>query len=254
MKIPSRRFRNNSDGASVLAIIIIISLLTGLGVVFGSLMTTGIEEESIGEVNSMSAFYNAEAGAEAAIGHLNAPPASTNWLWRSGYLDKPVGRGSVDVEVLQHDDYPAQASVSPYCVTVSASLDNISANPARTIFVEVYKDPTVNTDNLGVELYSTDLIALGTCASPGSAPVASSITTDNPETIRYRVPEPGSFPSVITYTVRVLGSTGLTHTLGVSHPDVSGFTELNDTRSVISTGKSGDARREIFISFRRQAC
>lgn len=254
MKIPSRRFRNNSDGASVLAIIIIISLLTGLGVVFGSLMTTGIEEESVGEVNSMSAFYNAEAGAEAAIGHLNAPPASTNWLWRSGYLDKPVGRGSVDVEVLQHDDYPTQTSASPYCVTVSASLDNTSANPARTIFVEVSKDPTVNTDNLGVELYSTDLVALGTCASPGSAPVASSITTDNPETIRYRVPEPGSFPSVITYTVRVLGSTGLAHTLGVSHPDVSGFTELNDTRSVISTGKSGDARREIFISFRRQAC
>lgn len=254
MKRPSLKLKNSSDGASVLAIVIIISLLTGLGVIFGSLMTTGIEEGTVGEVSSMSAFYSAEAGAEAALGHLNTSPASTNWVWRSGYLDKSIGRGSVDVEVLQYDDYPTQTSVSPYCVTVSASLENTSANPARTIFVEVYKDPTTNTDDLGVELYNTDLVALGTCASPGSAPVAVSITTDNPETIRYRVPEPGSFPTTITYTVRVIGSTGLAHVLGVSHPDISGFTELNDTRSIISTGKSGDARREIFISFRRQAC
>lgn len=250
----SYRLKNRSDGASVLAIVIIISVLTALGVVFSSLMTTGIEEESIGQVNSMRALYNAEAGAEAALGHLNTAPASTNWVWMSGYLDKSIGGGTVDVEVLQYDDYPAQTSVSPYCVTLSASLVNTSANPARTIFVELTKDPAVNADNLGVELYDTDLVALGTCASPGSTPVATSVTSDNPETIRYRVPEPGSFPSTVTYTVRVLGSTGLSHRLGISHPDMSGFTELNDTRSVISTGKSGDARREIFISFRRQPC
>lgn len=245
--------RKNSDGASVLAIVIIISVLTGLGIVFGSLMTTGMEE-SVEDVASTRALYNAEAGAEAAIGHLNVSPASTNWVWKSGYLNKPVGSGTVDVEVLQYDDYPAQTSVSPYCVTVSASLVNTSANPARTIFVEVFKDPTVNADDLGLELYNADLIGLGTCASPGSAPVAASLTTDNPETIRYRIPEPGSFPSEVAYTVRVLGSTGLSHKLGVSHPDIAGFTESNDTRSLISTGKSGDARREIFISFRRQPC
>lgn len=243
----------DNKGASIIALILILSILTALGLVSVSLFSTGIEK-STGVVTSEQAFYAAEAGLESAIGHLKMNPSTANWLWNDGYKSKALGKGTVDAEVLQYDSYPSQTSVSPYCVTLTSNLINTTANPARTILVTVSTDPTVNPGDLGIELYNTDLIASGTCVSPVTLPVAASITTKNPEMIRYRIPEPGSFPTSVTYTVRVLGNTGGAHSLAISHPDQPGFTIANDTRSIIAAGKAGDSRREVFVAFRRQPC
>ena len=237
-------------GVAVLTVVLIMSLLSIMGAVFVSLFTTGVEVYT-GEVSSGRALYIADGGAEAAMGRLNEPPASTNWLWNGGYLNKAIGNGTADVEVLQYDSYPNQTTVSPYCVSIVSQIVNTGANPARTIIAGVKWDPAVNAADLGVELYNADLVGLGTCAAPGSSPVASSVTSNSPETVRYRVPEPGSFPTTVTYTVRVLGNAGGTHSLAVSYPDKPGFSTTNDARAVISAGKSGNSRREIFVSFRR---
>jgi len=227
-----------------------MSLLSIMGAVFVSLFTTGVEVYT-GEVSSGRALFIADGGVEAAMGRLNESPASTNWLWNGGYLNKTIGNGTANVEVLQYDFYPSQTTVSPYCVAITSQILNTGANPARTILASVRWDPAVNVADLGVELYNADLVGLGTCASPGSSPVASSVTSNNPETIRYRIPEPGSFPTTVTYTVRVLGNAGGAHSLAISYPDKPGFSTTNDARAIISVGKSGKSRREIFVSFRR---
>ncbi|MBI5826176.1 MAG: hypothetical protein HZB22_00355 [Deltaproteobacteria bacterium] len=240
-------------GVSVLTVVLIMSILSIIGAVFVSFFTTGVEVLT-GEVGSGRALFIADGAAEAAMGRLNASPASTNWLWSSGYLNKTIGGGTANVEVLQHDPYPSQTTASPYCIAITPQLLNTGANPARTILASVKWDPSVNPADLGVELYNADLVGLGTCATPGALPVASSVTSNNPETIRYRIPEPGSFPATVTYTVRVVGNAGGAHSLAVSYPDKPGFSTTNDARAVISAGKSGNARREIFVSFRRQPC
>lgn len=234
--------------------VLLLSIITVLGAVFVSLLSRGFEDAS-GGTSSARALYIAEAGKEAAIGHLNKSPSAANWIWNDGYKTKAVGGGTVDVEVLQLDYYPNQTSVSPYCVTVTSRLLNTTVNPARTVLAILSWDPAVNAASLGIELYNTDLVGSGTCATPGVSPVATATAAStNPQIIRYRIPEPGSFPSTVTYTVRVLGNTGGAHKLSVSHPDQSGFTTANDTRSVISTGKASNAIREIYMAFRRQPC
>lgn len=64
-------FPIGSGGASIIAVILMLTLLTTMGMVVSSLFSTSVEE-STGTVTSMRAFYAAEAGAEAAFGHLNA--------------------------------------------------------------------------------------------------------------------------------------------------------------------------------------
>lgn len=244
----------NDRGASVLGVVLILMALTILGVISVSFLTTGLEE-STGEVSSARALSMAEAGLETASGRLNrSPGAASNWLWNEGYLNKTFAGGTFDVEVLQYDSYPSQTSVSPYCVAFTSRLINTGANPARTMLVTVTRDPAVNPGDLGIELYDADLIALGACASPGISPVAASITSNNPETIRYRAQDPVSPPTDVTYTVRVLGNSGGTHSLAISHPDQPGFSVTNDTRGLICAGKSGESRRELFTAFRRQPC
>lgn len=239
-------------GASIAAVVILLAILTILGVIFVSLFSTVFEESTI-EATSNMALYIAEGGIEAAMGHLKKTPVSSNWTWNDGYKNKALGSGTVDVEVLQYDNYPNQTTASPYCIVFTSTLLNTGANPARTIFATLSWDPAVNTNNLGLELFSGDLIALGTCAT-AAGPVASSLTSSEPETVRYRIPEPGSFPSNVTYTVRVSGNTAapLTHNLAISHPDQPGFNLSNNTRTLIALGKARDSRREVFAAFRRQ--
>lgn len=238
----------NQKGVSIIALAFIIVILSFLGIVFLSLFTTGTEE-STNEYNSTRALYIAEGGAEAAIEHLTQSGAS-NWQWNDGYKDKSLGDGTVDVEVLEYNQYLGQTSNSPTCTSFTNVIINTTTNPARTVLVNLAWNPSVNANNLGLELYNADVT--GSCASPPAGnKVATSTTSNNPEVIRYRIPEPGSFPTTYTYTVRVLGNTGsASYDLTFSHPDSSGFGS-SSWRSLIALGKMKDARREVFTAFRK---
>jgi len=237
----------NQSGASVVVVALMLAIVTSLGVVFVALLSTGVEV-SVAELNSARALYIAEAGAEVAAAKLKG-----DWLWKDGYAAKQIGPalwgGSFDLEPLQGDLYPSQTSASPYCITFTSEIVNTAAKPARTALVRLAWDPAVNGANLGVELYNSDVSA--SCAAPGPAPVAASQTANNPEILRYKIPEPGSFPITVTYTVRVTGNAGGAHSLSIMHPDMPGFSTANDYRTLIVLGKSGDSKREAVITVRR---
>lgn len=246
----------NNKGASVTAIIIILSILTVLGVVFVSLFSTGLEE-STGEVNSTRALYAAEAGLESAIGHLKQTPVSTNWSWRDGYLNKAVGSGTVDAEVLEYENRDSTLTASNQCEPFESTIVATGANPSRTVYAALAWS---SSSDMGIELYDN---TVADCNNPAAsaALIASSITSKMPEIIRYRITD--AAPATVTYTVRVLGTNSDSYKLRISHPDESSFGSGStcgqpagapfDTcmRSIISLGKYSNARREVFAGFSR---
>ncbi|MBI5970823.1 MAG: hypothetical protein HY884_06680 [Deltaproteobacteria bacterium] len=240
-------YLKNQKGASVVAVALMLAVITSIGIVFVSLLSTGVEI-SVTELNSARALYIAEAGAEVA-----AAKFKNDWLWKDGYSAKQIGPalwgGSFDLEPLQGDMYPSQTSASPYCIAFTSEMVNTAAKPARTVLVRLAWDPAVNPANLGLELYNSDVSA--SCAAPAPAPVAASQTANNPEILRYKIPEPGSFPTTVTYTVRVTGNAGNAHSLSIIHPDMPGFSTADVYRALIVLGKSGDSRRETVITVRR---
>ncbi|MBI5237571.1 MAG: hypothetical protein HY887_04020, partial [Deltaproteobacteria bacterium] len=64
---------NSNRGASIVAVILILSILVAIGVIFVSMFSTGVEQAA-GEVSSSRALYAAEAGLQSAIGHLKKTP------------------------------------------------------------------------------------------------------------------------------------------------------------------------------------
>lgn len=237
----------NQSGASAVAVALMLAIVTSIGIVFVALLSTGAEV-SVTELNSARALYIAEAGSEIAAIKLKG-----DWLWKDGYSAKGIGPslwgGSFDLEALQADLYPSQTSASPYCVTFTSEIVNTATKPARTALVRLAWDAAVNGADLGVELYNSDVSA--SCAAPGPAPVAASQTANNPEILRYRIPEPGSFPATVTYTVRVTGNAGGAHSLSIMHPDMPGFSTANLYRALIVLGRSGDSKREAVITIGR---
>lgn len=254
IRVAITRALKGERGASVAAVIILLSMMTVLGIVFTSLFSTGVEE-SAGAVSSTRALYTAEAGLEAAIGRLKKTPVSTNWAWNDGYLDKAAGNGTVDVEVLHYENRDG-TSGSPLCETFVSSIETGGDNPARTIYITLAWDPAVTADDpgLGLELYN---VIVADCNNPpGANLIAASTTTNNPETIRYRIAD--AAPADLPYTVRVLGNTAPNdYALRVSHPDdtetaltASQFTS-SSMRSTINLGRVFNARREVFAGFSR---
>lgn len=237
----------NERGASVLAVIFILAVITFLGVIFTSFISTGVQE-SITDVSSSRALYIAGAGVETAIGHLKKAPVATNWLWNDGYLGKTFGPGTVTVEVLQHEDRSGQFA-SPRCESFTSSIEAAGANPGRTVYAALTWDYNVNLNNLDMNLYSD-----GACATQ-IANLTKDIIYDpaglsrRAVFIRTRIPDVA--PAVVTYSIRTLNNTaGSAYNLGISHPDDAAFNS-NSLRAIISTGKVGDANREIFTAFRR---
>jgi len=227
--------------------IFIISLITFLGVVFSSFLSTGAQKSVI-EVSSLRALYAAEAGVESAIGHLKKTPASTYWFWNDGYVNKAVGSGSVSVEVLQYEDRSSTAA-SPRCETFTSSIEAAGANPARTVYVGLTWDYIVNANNLDMNLFSD-----GACVTLITG-LSKTIIYDPTGVfrrsvfLRYRIG--AGAPAVLTYSVRVLNNTaGAAYKLGISHPDDTAFLS-SSLRSVISAGNVNDANREVFSAFRR---
>ncbi|HEY4707829.1 MAG TPA: pilus assembly PilX N-terminal domain-containing protein [Thermodesulfobacteriota bacterium] len=243
-------------GASVAAVILILAVLTAIGVIFTSLFTTGVEE-STGEVLSTRALYAAEAGVETAIGRLKINPVSTNWSWHDGYLDKAVGSGSFDVEVLQYEERDSTLAAAFACEPFESTIDPAAANPARTVYVVL---SWAGAGNMGVELYDN---AVADCSNPAASAnlISSSLTSGKPEKIRYRIS--AAAPPPLTYTVRVVGTAGDAYNLRIAHPEESAFGTGNTCgapagppydecmRAVISLGKHEKARREVFAAMSR---
>lgn len=250
MRTTTTAFARDERGASAALVIILLMMLTIAGVVFVSIFSTGIEVSTL-EASSTRALYAAEAGIETAIGRLKKSPVATNWAWNSGYLDKPAGSGAVDVEVLQYEDRDGNTS-SPVCEPFVSSIVAGVTNPARTIYVTLAWS---SADDLGIELYDN---MVADCNDPTASAnlIASSLTTEKPESVRYRIS--AAAPADLPYTVRVTGNpAGNNFVLRISHPDdtentitPARFTTAS-TRSAISLGKSDRARREIFSAFSR---
>lgn len=235
----------NRKGVSVITLAFIILIIAFLGLVFTSMLTTS-SEESVNEYNSTRALYIAEGGAEAVMMYLNQPPASTYWLWNNGYLDKPLGDGTVDVEVLQYENRDATLSGTEDCPTFQSSLaTDVGANNARTVYITLTWS---SSNSFGLELYNADVS--GSCASPPGGNLIASVpaSTVKPKVIRYRIPDPP--PTPVTYTARVTGTNGVSYELRISHPDESGFTS-SDWRSVIALGEMNQAKREVFVAFKK---
>lgn len=247
---------NDSRGASITAVILILALLTSIGVIFTSLFTTGAEEAT-GEVLSARALYAAEAGVETAIGRLKTDPVSANWGRREGYKDKAVGSGTFDVEVLQYEERDSTLAAAFACEPFESTIDPAAANPARTVYVVL---SWASASNMGVELYDD---AVADCSNPAVSAnlITSSLTSGRPERIRYRITAAAPLP--LTYTVRVLGSAGDAYKLRIAHPQESAFGTDNTcgapagapydecVRAIISLGKNGNARREVFAAMSR---
>ncbi|MEK6530987.1 MAG: hypothetical protein AABZ23_00665 [Deltaproteobacteria bacterium] len=247
--------RKNSAGASVTAVIVILGLIVIMGVVFASFLSTGLEQ-SLAEVTSMRALYAAEAGIEAAIGHLKQTPVSSNWVWNAGYSGKSIGSGTVDLEVLEYEMRDGALAAAYACEAFESQIDPV-AIPPRTVFITLLWGTTAD---LTLELYNADVT--GSCASPpGANLIASSATTNNPETIRYRITD--APPATLTYTARVTGTAGTAYSLRITHPDESSFSSANQCgqpdgppfdecmRGLIALGKVGAARREVFMGVER---
>ena len=248
---------NNSRGASIVAVILILSILVAIGVIFVSMFSTGVEQAA-GEVSSSRALYAAEAGLQSAIGHLKKTPPTTNWVgWKDGYLGKTAGSGTVDVEVLEYENRDSTLIAANKCEPFESVIISTGANPARTVLVALSWDSTAN---MGIELYDNTVVD---CNNPlGSANlIASSLTANKPETIRYRIQT--APPATLIYTARVLGTAGDVYRLRTSHPDETNFSTANQCgnpagapldecmRAVIALGKVNNARREVFAGFRR---
>lgn len=243
-------------GASVLAVVVILALLTILGAVFVSMFTTGVEE-SAGEVNSMRALYIAEGGLETAIGRLKKTPISANWTWNDGYKDKAIGAGKADVEVLEYENRDGTLTGTYQCEAFESVIEGAVANPARTVYVTLAWN---SANDLGVELYDN---TVADCNNPTASAslIGSSLTSDKPEIIRYRIQS--APPATLTYTVRVVGTAGDVYRLRAAHPDESSFSSANTCgqpdgapfdecmRGLISLGKAFTARREVFAGLSR---
>lgn len=241
-------------GASIIGIILVIAVLTISGVVFVSMFSTGIDV-STGEVNSTRALYIAEAGLESAMGRLKKSPVSANWAWKDGYLSKTVGGGMVDVEILEYESRDATLAAAVKCEPFESAITATGANPAKTVYVSL---SWASASNMGLELYDNNV---ADCNNPTASAnlIASSATSNMPETIRYRIPN--SPPATLTYTARVTGSIGDAYKLRISHPDEASFSSGNTCgqpdgppydacmRAVIALGRSARARREVFSGF-----
>lgn len=246
----------NERGASIIGVILILAILTLSGVVFVSIFSTGVEQ-STGEVLSARALYIAEAGLESAIGHLKQSPVSTNWVWKDGYLAKAVGSGTVDVEILEYESRDATLAAAYQCEPFESVVAATGTNPAKTVYVSL--SWSGNSD-MGVELYDN---TVADCNNPTASAnlIASSLTSNKPETIRYRIQS--APPATLTYTARVAGTVGDVYKLRMAHPDETGFSSANSCgqpdglpydscmRAVIALGKAGNARREVFAGFSR---
>ncbi len=236
---------SSPEGASVMAVIFLIAIITVVGVVFVSLLTTGIEESLI-EVDSTRALYVAEAGIEAAMGHLKRSPTSTNWLWNDGYLNKSVGSGTVDVEILQYENRDGTLASSNRCEEFTSSIEAAGANPARTVYIMLN---WTSSNGFGLELYDN---AVADCNNPLASAgliVSLPLSTDRPRVIRYRIPD--AAPADITYTARVLGTGGDSFNLRIAHPDEPGFVPANNMRAIIAEGRVRSVVREVFVAFSR---
>ncbi|MBI2413989.1 MAG: hypothetical protein HYV24_12370 [Deltaproteobacteria bacterium] len=246
----------NERGASIIGVILVLAVLTLSGVIFVSVFSTGVEE-STGEVLSSRALFAAEGGMEAAIGHLKKAPVATNWLWKDGYLAKPMGGGTVDAEVLEYESRDATLAGANKCEPFESVIVSTGANPARTVYASLAWS---SASNMGLELYDN---SVADCNNPTASAnlIASSATSNMPETIRYRVQT--APPATITYTARVLGVAGDAYKLRIAHPDETNFGTGNTCgqpagppydacmRAVISLGRHMDARREVFSGFSR---
>lgn len=237
----------NERGASILAVVFILAVITFLGVIFTSFISTGVEESTT-DVSSSRALYIAEAGVETAIGHLKKTPVAINWLWNDGYLAKTIGAGTVTVEVLQHEDRSGQFA-SPRCESFTSSIEAAGANPARTVYAALTWDYNVNLNNLDMNLYSD-----GACSIPVTN-LSKEIIYDpagiSRRAVFIRARITNAAPVVVTYSIRVLNNTaGSAYSLGISHPDDAAFNS-SSLRAIISTGKVGDANREVYTAFRR---
>lgn len=237
------RLLRNETGASIIAAVLLIAIITIAGLVFVSLFTTGIEE-SIGNVGSARALYIAEAGAEAAIGHLKKTPVSANWTWRDGYLNRTVGAGTADVEVLQYEVRDSTLAGPSRCEQIESTIVAAGENPSRTVYATL---AWTSASDMGLELYDN---TVADCNNPTASAnlLASSLTAKRPETVRYRIQ--AAAPATLTYTVRVVGTAGDVYRLRIAHPDETGFSPA-DMRAVIALGKSGKARRETFSGISR---
>lgn len=243
----------NENGASIVAVIIILSILAILGAVFVSIFDIGVEE-STGEATSMRAFYIAEAGAETAVGRLKKTPAGSNWTWNDGYLNKSIGSGAFNVEVLEYENMDSTLAAAYACEPFQSVVKATGANPAKTVLVTLSWSAA---SNMNLELYDN---AVASCANPTAS--ANLIDSDasaalqEPKTVRYRVQT--APPATLTYTARVTGTVGDAYQLRISHPDETNFSSGNTCsqpvgppnkacmRGLISLGKSNDARRELF--------
>jgi len=228
----------NQKGVSIIALAFIIVILSFLGIIFLSLFTVGTEE-STNEYNSTRALYIAEGGAEAAIEHLTQSGAS-NWQWNDGYLDKSLGDGTVDVEVLQYENQDASLSGPTACESFQSYIESTGDNPARTVYVTLAWSGAISFD---LALYSD-----GSCTTEITA--ASKIVQSKSISIRYRIPD--SAPATLTYSAKVTGTSGQAYELRISHPDEPspGFTS-SDWRAVIALGEMNQAKREVFVAFKK---
>lgn len=250
------RGRIGMKGASVVSVLLILSILTALGVVFAALFSTGVEE-TVGEAVSSRALYQAEAGIETATGRLKMTPVSANWAWRDGYKDKPLGGGSFDVEVLEYEARDSTLAASSACEPIESVIIATGANPAKTVYLSL---AWASASDMGLELYDN---AVADCDNPAASAnlIASSNTGSMPERIRYWIN--AAAPATLTYTIRVTGNPGDAYALRAAHPDETAFGSGNTCgapagppydecmRALISTGKYRDARREVFSGLSR---
>lgn len=251
-----RALIKDNKGASIIAVVMVLVILTAVGVMFVSLFTAGVEE-STGEVLSTRALYMAEGGLEAAIGRLKKSPVSTNWTWRDGYLNKTIGSGTTDVEVLEYESRDSTLTGTNKCEPFESAVVTTGANPSRTVYVTLAWS---GASNMGLELYDNNV---ADCNNPTASAnlIASSLTSDMPETIRYRIQD--AAPAAVTYTARVTGTAADAYQLRIAHPDETNFSSGSTCgqpagapydscmRAIIALGKAGSARREVFSGFSR---
>ncbi|MBI5874514.1 MAG: hypothetical protein HZB81_01470 [Deltaproteobacteria bacterium] len=235
----------NQKGVSITAVVFIIVILSFMGVIFVSLLTTGVEE-SVVEYDSSRALYIAEGGAEAIIGKLKQSPPErcgltspdTCWNWNDGYLNRALGDDHVDVEVLQYENRDCTGGCGNACESFVSSTEIGGDNPARTIYTVLTWAAAAALD---INLYSN-----ATCTT--AVANVSKTTLSNAVFLRYRIT---AAPATPTYYVGVTNGSGVVYQLRISHPDEPGFTS-SDSRSLISLGKMNNARREVFTAFCRQ--
>ncbi|TAN63534.1 hypothetical protein EPN18_02145 [bacterium] len=252
----TRLFLKNNSGASAVAVILLLSILTVAGIVFVSVMGTGIEQ-SVVEVSSMRALYAAEGGAETATGRLK----KISWLWNDGYSNKALGTGTTssstfNAEVLEYEGRDATLPAAAYkCEAFQLVVKSlvVGANTARTVYLGLY---STSASPLGLQLYNADVT--GACAAPPAGNLVDTVAASSTaKSIRYRIPEPLTPPVTYTYTARVTGTAGTAYQLRLSHPDEPAFsagitcgaitgTPYQCQRSIISIGKVRDSRREVF--------